>query len=159
MLIKSGMLGTGNLSTWLYQDHGADREYLNAPLLHVNPKGYVDLYRVPKYAYYLWQATYNPEPIVFIQPHFWRTRYLGQKKDIVVHSNCDKVELKVNGVTKGTLSPTAENFRTVVFRDISVEKGTISAMAVKGGKAVSTKIVMADVPARIVVKSYHTVLT
>ena len=128
MLKASGLFGTANLCTWLYEDHGADREYLNAPLLHVNPKGYVDVYRVPKYAYYFWQATYAKKPMVFILPHFWRSQYLGQKKDIVVNSNCDKVELKVNGVSKGFQTPDVTNFHSVTFKDILVEKGTLTAV-------------------------------
>jgi beta-galactosidase len=152
MLIASGRFGTGNLCTWIYADHGADREYLNSPLLHVNPKGYVDVYRVPKYAYYFWQATYSQKPMVFIQPHYWRSQYLGQKKDIVVSSNCDKVELKVNGKSKGTLIPDQNNFHCVTFMDILVENGTLSAMATKDGTTISTQFVMAGDPARILLK-------
>jgi hypothetical protein len=155
MLKASGLFGTGNLSTWLYADHGADREYHNSPLLHVNPKGYVDVYRIPKYAYYFWQATYAKKPMVFIQPHFWRSQYLGQKKDLVVNSNCDKVELKVNGVSKGTQTPDAANFHSVTFKDIIVEKGTVTAVATKNGISITTRIVMADEPAKIVLISSH----
>ncbi len=49
-----------NTVHWLYEDHGADREYRNSPLKHVNYKGWVDLYRIPKYTYYLTQALYTP---------------------------------------------------------------------------------------------------
>ncbi|MCX6334600.1 MAG: DUF4982 domain-containing protein [Bacteroidia bacterium] len=150
MLKASGRFGTGNLCVWLYEDHGADREYLNSPLLYVNPKGYVDVYRVPKYAYYFWQATYYDKPMVFIQPHFWRSQYLGQKKDITINSNCDKVELKVNGVSKGILNPDQSNFHSVTFNNILIEKGTLSAMATKEGNTVTTQIVMAEEPARII---------
>jgi beta-galactosidase len=159
MLKASGLFGTGNLCTWLYEDHGADREYLNSPLMHVNPKGYVDVYRVPKYAYYFWQATYYDKPMIFIQPHFWRAQYVGQKKDIVVNSNCDKVELKVNGVSKGFQSPDATNFHSVVFKDITIEKGTISAVALQNGKTVTSQVVMAGEPAKIVLKGSHAKIT
>jgi beta-galactosidase len=152
MLLASGRLGTGNLCTWIYADHGADREYLNSPLLHVNPKGYVDVYRVPKYAYYFWEATYSQKPMLFIQPHYWRSQYLGQKKDVVVSSNCDKVELKVNGVTKGTMVPDQNNFHCVTFNDILVESGTISASAIKAGKTVTAQVTLAGDPARIILK-------
>jgi len=154
-LVSSGLFGTSNLCTWLYADHGADREYLNSPMLHVNPKGYVDVYRIPKYAYYFWQATYHDKPMAFIQPHFWRSQYIGQKKDIVVNSNCDKVELKVNGVSKGVQNPTQQNFHSVVFRDVLIEKGTIAVTGIKDGKSVTTQVIMADDPARIIVKSSH----
>lgn len=153
MLIKSGKIGTGNLVTWLYADHGADREYLNSPLLHVNPKGFVDMYRIPKYAYWFWQANYSAKPVLFIQPHFWRPQYTGQVKAIVVHSNCDKVELKVNGVSKGVKTPAASGFNTVVFEGITVGKGILSAVGTQGTKTVTTQVAMAAEPARIIVSS------
>jgi len=155
MLKASGLFGKNNLCTWLYEDHGADREYLNSPLLHVNPKGYVDVYRVPKYAYYFWQANYSKRPVIFIQPHYWRTQYLGQQKDIVVNSNCDNIELKINGITKGVKSPGPDDFHCVTFRNISIEKGTISAGGTKDGRSVTAEIVMAGEPARIILKSSH----
>ncbi|MDP2991402.1 MAG: glycoside hydrolase family 2 TIM barrel-domain containing protein, partial [Kiritimatiellota bacterium] len=68
---------------WLYEDHGADREYANSPLKHVNPKGWVDSWRIPKYMYYLWQANHAEKPMVFIHPHYWRSQYLGQNKDFI----------------------------------------------------------------------------
>jgi hypothetical protein len=155
MLKASGIFGTGNLCIWLYEDHGADREYLNSPLLHVNPKGYVDVYRIPKYAYYFWQATYSQKPMVFILPHFWRQQYLGQKKDIVVNSNCDKVELKVNNASMGVLTPDESNFHSVTFKDITVENGTITAVGTKAGKTITTQVVMAGEPAKITLTGSH----
>ncbi|MDP4292409.1 MAG: glycoside hydrolase family 2 TIM barrel-domain containing protein, partial [Bacteroidota bacterium] len=122
MLIESGRFGTGNLCTWIYADHGCDREYVNSPLKHINPKGYVDAYRIPKYAYYLWEATYSKKPMVFIMPHFWRTQYLDQQKDIRINSNCDTVELKVNGQSLGFQYPDASNFHSVTFSNVKVQK-------------------------------------
>jgi beta-galactosidase len=153
MLIASGRIGTGNLCTWIYEDHGCDREYLNSPLLHVNPKGYVDVYRIPKYAYFFWQANYCIKPMAFIEPHYWRSQYLGQKRDFTVFSNCEKVEMKVNGVSKGTLIPDQANFHAVTFKDISVEKGTISVTGTAAGKTVTSQVILAGEPARIVIKA------
>ena len=155
MLIESDRFGKGNLCTWLYEDHGADREYLNAPLLHVNPKGYVDSYRIPKYAYYFWQANYSLIPMIHIQPHFWRSQYLGTRQDLVINSNCDTVELLVNGLSAGEKYPGKNNFHSVTFTDIPVQKGTIKATGIRDGKIVSTSITMAGEPAKIVLKSSH----
>jgi beta-galactosidase len=155
MLKASGLFGTGNLCTWLYEDHGADREYLNSPLLHVNPKGYVDVYRVPKYAYYFWQATYLDRPMIFIQPHYWRSQYLGQNKDIVVTSNCEKVELKINGVSRGIKIPDQSNFHCVTFENIPIEPGTLTVTGSRAGKTVTSQVVMAGEPARIVLNTSH----
>lgn len=155
-LIESGRLGNGNLSTWLYADHGCDREYLNSPLLHINPKGYVDAYRVPKYSYYLWQANYIERPMVWIMPHFWRSQYLGQKKDITVDANGEKVELFVNGVSQGVQYPSAQNFHSVTFKDVEIKKGALKAVATKNGKTVTTSLVMAGMPARLQATTSHT---
>ncbi len=155
MVQTNGKLGTGNICTWLYADHGSNRDYLNSPLLHVSPTGFVDIYRVPKYAYYSWQAAYSKAPVVYIQPHFWRAQYIGQKKDIIVTSNSDRVELKVNGISKGVQLPDVANLHYFTFRDITVEKGWISAEGVVNGKPVDDKLVLAGDPARIVLKGSH----
>lgn len=121
------LLGDDNVVVWLYADHGADREYLNSPLKHLNPKGWVDAYRFPKYVYYLWQANFTSKPMVFIHPHYWRAQYLGQRKDIVVDSNCNEVELKVNGAGAGKQRPSAENAHSVTFKGVQVQRGTLTA--------------------------------
>ena len=140
-------------SVWLYADHGADREYVGAPLKHVNPKGWVDGWRTPKYKYYLWQANFAVKPMVFIHPHFWRQQYLNQKKNFIVDSNCEEVELFVNGKSYGKLYPNPANQFCVTFKDVLVEKGTIEAVAKKDGQTVTNKVTMAGAPARIVVSA------
>lgn len=139
----------GNLNTWLYEDHGADREYANSPLKHVNPKGFVDSWRTPKYFYYLWQAWYADKPIVFIHPHFWRAQYLGRKKEIVVDSNCDVVELKVNGRSVGTLQPRFEKANVLRFPNVPIERGTLTAEGRKGDQVVTASVTMAGPPAKL----------
>ena len=138
-----------NIVTWLYADHGCDRKYLFSPLLYVNPKGWVDPYRNPKYMYYLWEANFSPKPVIFVEPHLWREKYVGQKKDITVDSNCDSVTLKVNGRAVGTLKPTAENAHSVTFRAVPVERSALSADGVRNGKPVHDEVKMAGAPTRI----------
>ena len=151
-MIKAGeATEIGNLGNWLYGDHGADKDYVNSPLQHVDPSGTVDVYRIPKLIYYFWQAIYGKNLLVFIQPSYWRSQYIGLKEDISVNSNCDKVELKVNGISKGFQSPDQSNFHSVTFKNVLIEKGIISAVGTKGGKTVETEVVMAGEPAKIVV--------
>jgi dienelactone hydrolase len=138
-----------NLNTWLYEDHGCNRDYANAPLRYVNPKGYVDCWRTPKYFYYLWQAVYAEQPMVFIHPHFWRAQYLGQKKEIVVDSNCDSVELKVNGRSVGTLKPQLAEANVLRFENVPITEGVLTAEGRKGGARVTARVVMAGPPARL----------
>jgi len=153
LLISGGKVGSGNIYTSSFADFGSAAKYLNSPLLNISPTGFTDAYRVPKYSYYFWQANYSKNPLVFIQPHFWRSNYAGQKRDITVSTNCEKVELKVNGVSKGILTPEESNFHTVVFKDVLIEKGTLSAIGTFKGTPVTTQVVMAGEPAKIVLKS------
>jgi hypothetical protein len=138
-----------NLNTWLYEDHGCDRDYANAPLRYVNPKGYVDCWRTPKYFYYLWQAVYAEKPMVFIHPYVWRSQYLGQKKEIVVDSNCDTVELKVNGHGVGTLKPQLEQANVLRFKDVPITEGVLTAEGHKGSTTMTAEVVMAGPPVRL----------
>jgi hypothetical protein len=142
---------TGNQCNWPYEDHGADLEYLNAPLQHVDPSGTVDVYRIPKYLYYFWQSIFGKNLMVFIQPSYWRSQYLGLKENITVNSNCDKVELLVNGVSKGVQSPDQSNLHRVSFNNVLIERGIISAVGTKNEKTVKTEVVMAGEPAKIIV--------
>ncbi|WEK21385.1 MAG: glycoside hydrolase family 2 TIM barrel-domain containing protein [Candidatus Pedobacter colombiensis] len=144
-----------NLIVWCYADHGCDREYRNSPLLHLNPKGWVDLYRVPKYVYYLYQANHAKKPMIFIHPHNWTARYLGSRRDIIVDSNCDQVRLISEGKDLGVLYPDSNNLQSVVFKNVSVNKGTLIALGYKKGLKVCDTLYMAGPPARLKLSTSH----
>lgn len=150
---SSGIAGNGNVVINAYQDHGSKNEILNSPLTNLNTMGLVDVYRMPKYSYYFWETFYSKSPVTFIQPHFWRTQYLGQKKDIVVFTNCEKVELKVNGVSRGIQNADAINSHSVTFKDITIERGTLTAIGTYKGVPKTIQIVMAGDPARIILSA------
>jgi beta-galactosidase len=155
MLASDERFGKGNIANLIYADHGSNLVYLNSPLTGISTDGTVDPYRFPKYAYYLWQANYATSPMVFIRPHFWRSQYLGQQKDIVVSSNCDKVELKVNGESKGIKTPGTGDQHSVTFTGITVEAGTLTAIGTKDGKTIKNEIVLAGKPAKILLTCSH----
>ena len=145
-----------NLMVWLYEDHGCDREYRNAPMLHYNPKGWVDSYRVPKYAYYLWQANYAEKPMVFVMPHYWRRQYIGQRRPLVVDSNCEEVELFVGGKSCGVLRPSAENRPSVTFGDVGVRNAPLRVVGRNGGvQAAETVVPMAGPAERLTLRASH----
>jgi dienelactone hydrolase len=151
--VRSPKLANDNVVVWLYADHGADRHYTNSPLLHINPKGWTDMYRFPKYVYYLWQANFTSHPMAYILPHYWREPYIGQRKPIIVDSNCDEVTLQVNGETVGTLHPSAANNHSVTFEDVLIRRGTIAVEGRKGTDHITYSLAMAGKPARLVLKS------
>lgn len=135
---------------WIFADHGADREYKDSPLKHVNAKGWVDAYRIPKYGYYLWKANWSARPTLFVHPHPWRSRYLGQRREIVVDANTDYVELKVNGRTLGRRYPDRANFFSVSFPDVLIEDGVLLVEGTRHGELIRDSVVMAGPPARLV---------
>ena len=151
--VGSDTLADDNVVVWLYADHGADRKYANSPLLNVNPKGWKDAYRFPKYVYYLWQANFSAQPMAFILPHYWREQYLGQHKPMVVDSNCDEVTLKVNGAAIGTKRPSSENNHSVTFANVEVQRGVLSVDGRKGTQRATYSVAMAGKPARLVLQS------
>jgi beta-galactosidase len=159
MMISGMKAGNGNIFTMVFADFGSGAKFLNSPLLNISPTGIADMYRIPKYSYFCWQANYSKNPVVFIQPHFWRTQYIGQRKDISVISNCEKVELKVNGVSKGILIPDETNLHSVVYKDILIEKGTLTASGTYKGVMVTTQVVMAGEPAKIILKPAENKIT
>ena len=122
-------------------------------MLHVNPKGWKDAYRFPKYAYYLWQANFGDSLMAFIQPHYWRSQYVGTRQQIIVDSNGDEVTLKVNGESIGTRRPTAENNHSVTFDSVEIRRGTIVAEARRGTQVATYAVTMAGAPARLVVRT------
>jgi hypothetical protein len=147
-----GLLGD-NCVSWLYEDHGADREYLNCILKHINPKGWVDMYRQPKYIYWLTKAYYTDHPTIFIHPHFWREKYVGQNKDIVIDSNCEEVELFINGKSAGKKYPSKKTFNTITFENIPVQKGNLKAVGFKDGKKYVYKLAMPGKPKKIILST------
>ncbi len=148
--VTSGRLTDQNVVVWLYADHGADRNYVNSPLRDINPKGWLDAYRFPKYVYYLWQANFTSQPMVYIHPTYWRPQYLGRTEDIVVDSNCDQVELKLDGRVIGTGTPTDAGAHSLTFHRVPVNRGTLTAVGRRGGREVASDLAMAGAPARLV---------
>jgi len=135
---------------WLYADHGADREYKNAPVKHVNPKGWLDLYRIPKYGYYLWKANWSDDDVLFVHPHVWQQANIGQAHDIVVDTNTDYVELFVNGRSFGREKPNRANFYTVTFKNVPVEEGILAVEGTRRDRVVRDTVHMPGPPARLV---------
>jgi len=138
-----------NIVVFLYADHGADRIYKNSPLHNVNPKGWVDDFRFPKYVYYLWQANFTQKPMVFIHPWPWQERYVGKRETITVDSNADSVELLVDGKSVGTQRPTDAGVHVVEFKNVEVTSGNIRAVAHKNSQTVEDAIEMPGAPVRL----------
>ena len=145
---------------WLYNDHGADREYRNSTLKHFNPKGWVDPYRKPKYIYHLWRANFSDQSSVFLQSHYWRREFLGTSKDIVVDSNCPTVELRAGGELIGRKSPKPKDNNTLLFERVDVVDAALAATCIaREHDIVASHVVPMPGPARgLRLRASHDVL-
>ncbi|MCK5565668.1 MAG: DUF4982 domain-containing protein [Planctomycetes bacterium] len=126
----------------------------------------VDLCGFPKDRFYLYQSQWTEEPMVHLLPHWnWEGKE-GENIPVVVYTNCEEVELFVNGKsvgkkTKGVDTTTfiAEfySFKKGPYESkyrlawqVPYEPGSIKAVAYKNGKIAATKkITTAGAPAKI----------
>ncbi|WP_252735873.1 beta-galactosidase GalB [Zobellia sp. B3R18] len=117
----------------------------------------VDLCGFPKDRYYLYQSQWTTEPMVHVLPHWnWEGKE-GEEIPVFAYTNCDEVELIVNGKSLGrkvkgvdTTDIPAE-FRgfekgmyTSKYRlswKVPFQPGSLRVIGYKDGKAVAEKII------------------
>ncbi len=64
--------------------------------------GIIDLVGFPKDSFYLYQSSWSDKPMVHIVPQNWNwSQYPGRKVPVWVYSNCEEVELFLNGKSLG----------------------------------------------------------
>ncbi len=97
--------------------------------------GILDVCGFPKDNFYYYQAWWSDHPVLHLLPHWnWPGRE-GQDIDVWVHSNCEEVELFLNGQSQG---------RKTMIRNSHLEwkvkyvPGTLLARGYNGGKEVLT---------------------
>ncbi len=139
----------GNVSSGIYQDHGTGRIFQDVPLRYTDMSGIVDMYRIPKYSYFFRKALFSGDPVVFIEPDHWIPSKTGHKTAINVITNCDRLELKVNGQSKGTQSPAGPGNKIITFKDITVENAPLTVIGTKNGKEISCTVNMSGEAARL----------
>lgn len=99
--------------------------------------GIVDLAGIPKDIYYMYQSQWRPDKnVLHLFPHWnWEP---GQEIDMwAYYNNADEVELFVNGISQGILTPEPGKYHAswrVVF-----EPGTVKAVSRKDGRVVATR--------------------
>jgi beta-galactosidase len=103
--------------------------------------GLLDTCGFPKDAAYYYKAWWKQdEPLVHIFPHWNWAGKEGQKVPVWCFSNCDKVELFLNGVSQGAL--VIPKFGHVQWDDVIYAPGTVKAVGYMGGQAVMTDTVL-----------------
>ena len=102
--------------------------------------GIIDLAGFPKDRYWLYQARWSEKTVLHVLPHWnWEGRE-GEVTPVHVYTNCDKVELFVNGVSQGILERTDKQYR-LRWDDVTFQPGKIEAIGWKDGKKVASETV------------------
>lgn len=115
------------------------------PIPFVNQKGAVERDLTIKESYYVYQSYWTEEPMVHVYGHSWPVRWgkADEPRWIRVYSNCDEVELFVNGVAQGIRKRNTQDFPAAGLRwESRLEAGmnTVRAVGRSHGKVVTDEI-------------------
>jgi beta-galactosidase len=115
------------------------------PVPYMNQKGVVERDLKKKEAYYVFQSYWATKPMVHIYGHSFPVRWgdEGEAKMIKVYSNCDEVELIVDGKSLGKKKRNSQNFPAAGLRwNVQLSKGEhhVKVFAYKGKEVLQDEI-------------------
>lgn len=113
--------------------------------------GIVDTCGFPKDIYYFYQSKWSTKPMVHILPHWnWSA---GTNVEVWAYSNCDTVELFLNGKSLGSKSVGTAGH---LSWSVPWSSGTLRAKGTKGGTVVYDEVVTAGTPSKVLLKPDRT---
>ena len=135
-------------------------DYLGEPTPYEWPSrssyfGILDLAGFPKDAYYMYQSEWTNKPVLHIFPHWNWTK--GQTIDVWAYTNCDEVELFLNGKSMGVRKKTGDELH-IMWR-LTYEPGTLKAVGKKSGNVLTEEVKTAGAPAKIVLQPDRNVIS
>jgi beta-galactosidase len=109
--------------------------------------GILDACGFPKDIYYYYQSWWSNKPVLHLMPHWNWPGKEGQKVDVRCFSNCEEVELFLNGQSLGKKAmPKNSHLQWMV----KYAPGTLSAKGYKDGKIIAEeKVETTDKPAAV----------
>jgi beta-galactosidase len=130
--------------------------------------GVIDLCGFPKDGYYFYQSQWTSKPMVHLLPHWNWAGHEGQVISVIAYTNCDTVELFLNGRSFGAksyvfpqqghsggwnswarpyIAPTTSDLH--LSWDVPYEAGILKAVGKKNGKIVSEVVQTTSKPSAI----------
>lgn len=131
---------------WPFKDFSTPLRPEN-PIPYVNQKGVLERDFTKKESYYVFQSYWTEKPMVHIYGSSWETRW-GEEREqklFKVYSNCDQVELFVNGISMGTKKRNSQDFPAAGLRwNITLKNGEnlLRATGKRGEKTVTQEQVI-----------------
>lgn len=108
------------------------------PVPYMNQKGVVEGDLTKKEVFYVYQSYWTASPMIHIYGHNWPVRWgnKDEQKLIKVYSNCEQVELFVNGKSLGIKKRDSQNYPAAgLYWTTSLSEGTNEVRAIgKKGK-------------------------
>jgi beta-galactosidase len=144
---------------WCAFDYNSSHTYAEHSVCY---HGVADIFRQPKPAAYIYQSQRDPArygPMVYVL-HDWSEE--TKPNDVWVASNCDSVELFVNGKSLGRQAP--DRYRSLphplfLWQKAKFRAGEIKAIGFRGGSVAATHSrATPGKPVRLVVRSEDTLL-
>lgn len=129
---------------WTFKDFSTPLRP-NNPIPYINQKGIIGRDFTIKEVYYVFQSYWSSKAMVHIYGHSWETRWgtPEEAKEILVYSNCPKVELFVNGVSQGIKQRNSQDYPAAGLRwncILQEGKNEITAVAINGKENITDKI-------------------
>jgi beta-galactosidase len=108
--------------------------------------GILDQCGFPKDSFYYYQARWSDQPVLHLFPHWnWSGRE-GQEIDVWIHSNCQTVELFLNGASLGR--QTVPSNRHLEWK-VRYAPGRLMARGVRDGRTLTARVETTGIPAAI----------
>jgi beta-galactosidase len=129
---------------WIFKDFASPLRGDN-DIPRINQKGVVERDLTKKESYFVFQSYWADKPMAHIYGHTWPVRWgkEGEGRDVHVYSNCDRVELFLNGKSLGTMQRDSQNFPAAGLRwKVVFAPGAnrLRAIASKGAVEVTDEI-------------------
>lgn len=129
---------------WPFKDFSTPLRPEN-PIPYVNQKGVLERDFSKKESFYVFQSYWTEKPMVHIYGSTWEIRWgeVGESKLIKVYSNCQEVELWVNGESKGKRKRNSQDYPAAGLRwnsQLKAGKNEVIAVGKKRKKVVRDTI-------------------